>query len=49
MPLHSEMVSVTFKAKTNKKCKPSLGPGVKTVWSRLQSSNENADPNTVSG
>ena len=36
----------TFKAKT-KKCKPSLGPGVKTVWRRLQSSNKNIDP--VSG
>ena len=30
-----------------KKCKPSLGPGVKTVWRRLQSSNKNIDP--VSG
>ena len=48
MSLHSEMTSVTFKAKT-KKCKPSLGPGIKTVWRRLQSSNKNADPNTVSG
>ena len=48
MSLHSEMTSVTFKAKT-KKCKPSLGPGVKMVWRRLQSSNKNADPNTVSG
>ena len=34
---------------TQKKCKLSLGPGVKTVWRRLQSSNKNADPNTVSG
>ena len=49
MSLHSEMTSVTFKAKTNKKCKPSLGPGLKTVWRRQQSSNKNADPNTVSG
>ena len=48
MSLHSEMTSVTFKAKT-KKCKPSLGLGVNTVWRRLQSSNKNADPNTVSG
>ena len=48
MSLHSEMMSVTFKAKT-KKCKPSLGPGLKTVWRRLPSSNKNADANTVSG
>ena len=48
MSLHSEMMSVTFKAKT-KKCKPSLGPGLKTVWRRLPSSNKNADPNTASG
>ena len=39
MPLQSEMASVTFKAKTQK-CKPWLGPGVKTVWRRLQSSNK---------
>ena len=32
-----------------KKCKPLLGPGIKMVWRRLQSSNKNADPNTVSG
>ena len=32
-----------------KKFKPSLGPGVKTVWHRLQSSNKNTDLNTVSG
>ena len=45
------MTSVTFKAKRNKKkkCKPSLGSGVKTVWRTLQSSNKNADLNTVSG
>ena len=48
MSLHSEMTSVTFKLK-QKKCKPSLSPGVKTVWRRLQSINKNADPNTVSG
>ena len=47
MSLHSEMTSVTFNAET-KKCKPSSGPGVKTVWWRLQSSNKNADPDTVS-
>ena len=47
MSLRSEMTSVTFEAKT-KKCKPSLGLGVNTVWRRLQSSNKNADPNTVS-
>ena len=41
------MTSVMFKAKT-KKCKPSLGPGIKMVWCRLQSSNKNTDPNTVS-
>ena len=49
MSLHSEMTSVTFKAKTKKKCILSLGPGVETVWRRLQSSNKNANPNTVSG
>ena len=48
MPLHSEMTSVTFKAK-QKKCKPLLGPGIKMVWHRLQSSNKITDLNTVSG
>ena len=39
MSLHSEMMSVTFKAKTQK-CKPLLGPGVKTAWCKLQNSNK---------
>ena len=48
MSLHKEMTSVTFKTKT-KKYRPPLGPGVTTVWRRLQSSNKNVNPNTVSG
>ena len=32
-----------------KKCKPLLGPEVEIVWRRLQSSNKNANLNTVSG
>ena len=39
MSLHSEMMSVTFKAKTQK-CKPLLGPGVKTAWCKLHNSNK---------
>ena len=46
MSLHNEIMSVMFKAKT-KNCKPLLGLGVKMVWHKLQSSNKNADWNTV--
>ena len=53
MALHNEVTSVTFKAKIQK-CKPSLGPVVKTISHRLQSSNKmltqkqfHADPDTA--
>ena len=49
MSLHRKMTTVTFKAKTKKNCKPSLGPGVKTVCRRIRSINKNADPNRVLG
>ena len=39
MALHSEVTSVTFQAKIQK-CKPSLGPVVKTISHRVQNSNK---------
>ena len=49
MSLHRKWRQWRSKLKQKKNCKPSLGPGVKTAWRRLQSINKNADPNTVLG